>query len=238
MALRAVFFDLGDTLFDPVPDVAADAAALQDVADAYGLGVSGRELLDAWNRVLAPVYLGQPDKWIPIQVHLNERFTETLRSSGRRATAQDIAWFEDAYLERHAKADLLFPDVRAGLERIGKLGLHLGVLSDTDEVWAKYVLKAQGIFAAFASMTTSERVGVGKPNAGIFRAALATAGARPAEAAMVGDSATRDIEGAKGVGMVAIHMDRHGHPAAAADHVVRDMAELAELLARLAGPRR
>ncbi len=235
MALRAVFFDLGDTLFDPAPDLAAKVASLQDVCEAYELGVSGKALLESWNRVLGPVYEGQPEKWIPIQVHLNERFTETLRAAGRRATAQDIAWFEEIYLDHHTKANLLFPDVRRGLERLGPLGLHLGILSDADEIWTKYVLRAQGIDRYFASVTTSEAVGVGKPNPAIFRAALAKAGTPAGDGAMVGDSPRRDIEGAKAVGMVAIQMDRHERPNASADHRVRGMDELASLVATLVG---
>lgn len=238
MVLRAVFFDLGDTLLDPVPDLAAKAAALQDVADAYDLGVSGKQLLDDWNRVLGPIYEGQPDRWIPIQTHLNERFVATLRAVGRRGTAQDIAWFEEVYLDHHLKVNLLFPDVKPGLERLGKLGLHIGVLSDVDEMWAKYVLRAQGITGYFASMTTSEAVGVGKPNPAIFRAALAKAKVAPAEAGMVGDSARRDIEGAKAVGMVAIQMDRHGMSIPSADQRVRTVDELVPLVERLAGKTR
>ena len=238
MALRAVFFDLGNTLIDPVPDLAAKIAALQDVSDAYDLGVTGNELLAKWSAALGPVFDGQPDKWIPIQVHLNALFVDELRAVGRRATAQDIAWFEEVYLDHHLKADLLFPDVRPGLKRLAELGLHVGVLSDVDEMWAKYVLRAKHIDGFFASVTTSEAVGVGKPNPRIFHEALAKARVEPSEAAMVGDSAARDIDGAKAVGMIAIQMDRPGSPIPAADHRVRTVEELVPLAARLAGKRR
>jgi len=235
VVLRALFFDLGGTLFDSAASLQAQVAALQDVADAYNLGVTGKDLLDAWNRVLGPIYEGQPERWIPIQTHLNERFVETLRSAGRLATGQDIAWFEEAYLDHHLTVDLLYPDVRVGLARLANPGLHLGVLSDVDEVFAKYVLRGQGIHTHFASVTTSEAVGVGKPTPAIFHAGLAKAHVAPSEAAMVGDSLRRDIEGAKAVGMVTIQMDRHGTPLPLADHRVQTMDELVPLAARLAG---
>jgi len=235
MVLRALFFDLGDTLFDPEVTVEAQVRALQDVVDAYGVGGTGKDLLESWNRALGPIYAGQPERWVPIQTHLNDRFVDTLRARGRPATAQDIAWFEEVYLDHHLKVDLLFPDVRDGLSRLAGLDLHLGVLSDVDEVFAKYVLRGQGIQGHFASVTTSEGVGVGKPNPAIFRAALAKAHVGASDAAMLGDSHRRDIEGAKGVGMVAIQMDRHDAPDPTADHRVATMDELFALAERLAG---
>ena len=49
-----------------------------------------------------------------------------------------------------------------------------------------------------------------KPHRSIFEAALAALDARPTEAAMVGDSYSDDIEGARALGMRAILLDRDG----------------------------
>jgi len=56
----------------------------------------------------------------------------------------------------------------------------------------------------------SRSFGKTKPDPAIFRAALERLGVEPAAAAMVGDSVEDDIEGALGLGMRAILLDREG----------------------------
>jgi putative hydrolase of the HAD superfamily len=63
------------------------------------------------------------------------------------------------------------------------------------------VCESAGIAPLFRVMADSERVGVGKPEPAIFRAALSALNARPETAVMVGDSLRRDAEGARRSGM-------------------------------------
>jgi putative hydrolase of the HAD superfamily len=49
-----------------------------------------------------------------------------------------------------------------------------------------------------------------KPHASIFRAVLDLLGVEPAEAVMVGDTISDDVEGARALGMRAILLDREG----------------------------
>ena len=61
-------------------------------------------------------------------------------------------------------------------------------------------------------LVTSEEVGAQKPDPAIFRAALRRVGATTAEAVMIGDSWTSDIEGARDAGVRAIWFNRFGLP--------------------------
>jgi 4-nitrophenyl phosphatase len=70
---------------------------------------------------------------------------------------------------------------------------------------------------------------VGKPEPPLFRIALERLGLAPHEAAMVGDSVTSDVAGARAVGMRAVLYAPDGAPADAADVVVRSFEELARL---------
>jgi len=74
-----------------------------------------------------------------------------------------------------------------------------------------------------------------KPHPSIFEAALKLAGVAAADAVMVGDSLTQDIDGARGVGMrgVLVRRSDAGHNADA--HlsdipVIRSLQELPALL--------
>ncbi|MDE2801276.1 MAG: HAD family hydrolase [Chloroflexota bacterium] len=58
-------------------------------------------------------------------------------------------------------------------------------------------------------VVTSGEVGIGKPHAPIYLAALARANAGPSEAVMVGDSVTGDVEGSMAVGIAPVYMNRY-----------------------------
>ncbi len=53
---------------------------------------------------------------------------------------------------------------------------------------------------------TSEEIGVEKPSPLIYRKALALCGVQPQDAIMIGDSLVDDVEGAKQLGISAIHL--------------------------------
>jgi len=63
------------------------------------------------------------------------------------------------------------------------------------------VCESAGFAPLFGVMADSERVGAGKPEPAIFRAALSALNAAPETAVMVGDSLRRDGEGARRSGL-------------------------------------
>lgn len=85
------------------------------------------------------------------------------------------------------------------------------------------------LVAAVAAAAGVTPVVVGKPEPPLFRIALRRLGVAPHAAAMVGDSVTSDVAGARAVGMRTVLYAPDGAPADAADVVVRSFAELARL---------
>jgi putative hydrolase of the HAD superfamily len=85
-----------------------------------------------------------------------------------------------------------------------------------------------GIGSRFAAVLISAELGIGKPDRGIFGAALDALGAPAGEAVMVGDSIERDIVGARGAGLRTIWIDRSGDPRdrSAADARIAGLDEL------------
>jgi putative hydrolase of the HAD superfamily len=69
-------------------------------------------------------------------------------------------------------------------------------------------LKRLGVSRYVDFLVTSEAVGREKPNSAMFRAALKRAGCKAHEAIMVGDSARRDVAGAKHMGLKAVLVGR------------------------------
>lgn len=59
-------------------------------------------------------------------------------------------------------------------------------------------------------LVTSEEVGVSKPHAGIFEHALARVATAAADAVMLGDAWSADVEGARALGIRPVWLNRHG----------------------------
>lgn len=111
---------------------------------------------------------------------------------------------------------------------------RLGLVSD---LWApaeccRDYLESTGLTRLFGSMVFSCEHGAVKPAPRLFRTALAELGVAPADTVFVGDSATRDIDGAAACGIATIWTK----PQSAAvsrtspDRVVDSVEELADLV--------
>ncbi len=100
------------------------------------------------------------------------------------------------------------PDTRTLLLRL-KGRFRLGVISNSDG-GIRHVLEAVGLGDCFDAFTDSALVGVEKPDARIFRAALDSLRAHPAESLYVGDIYSVDYLGARAAGMHAVLMDAGG----------------------------
>jgi 4-nitrophenyl phosphatase len=85
------------------------------------------------------------------------------------------------------------------------------------------------LVAAVTAAAGVKPVVVGKPEPPLFQIALRQLGLAPHEAAMIGDSVTSDVAGARAVGMRTILYAPDGAPPDSADAVVRSFEELARL---------
>lgn len=123
-----------------------------------------------------------------------------------------------------------YPDAAPTLAQLKERGLRLVVASNWDSS-LREVLDRAGIEALVDGIVTSAELGVTKPGAAVFEAALSLTGASAAEAVHVGDSPANDVDGAHGVGIRAILLSRSGETAAPEGvPVIASLAELPALL--------
>jgi putative hydrolase of the HAD superfamily len=133
----------------------------------------------------------------------------------------------------------LCPGAADAVRTLAAQGVRLGVISNTGRtpgVVLRRYLEREGLLRHFQVVTFSDEVGLRKPEAEIFRRTLAKLGPElglePHEVAHIGDNPEADVEGARAVGMRAVHYAVGGRAGAArADLVVTDLASLAERLA-------
>lgn len=98
----------------------------------------------------------------------------------------------------------LSDDTRATLRELRRRGLKLGVVTNGQGVRQRRKLAALGLAGAFDAVLVSGEEGVRKPDAEIFRRALARCGAAAHEALFVGDHPVADVEGAHRAGLNAV----------------------------------
>lgn len=133
-------------------------------------------------------------------------------------------------------------DALPTLEKLRSLGYHLGLISNAGDDADVQLLIDKGRFRDYMDVIlVSAAEGIRKPNPDIFYTALATWGARPDQAVMVGDTLEADILGARNAGMAGIWIKRRAGSSANRMHLesiipdasIAALSELPGLLAEL-----
>jgi putative hydrolase of the HAD superfamily len=203
---RAVLFDLDDTLFD---HASAARAALLGVHRAH-VCFARRNfeqfevdhaacLEDLHRRVIA----GE----LSVDAARLERFRRLFAAAG--VDAGEARLQETAMSYRRAYLDARGPVAGAGdLLAALKPRVRIGIVSNNilDEQQQK--LRHLGLDRFVDALVVSEEAGVSKPDPAIFAIALRRLGAAAADAVMIGDSWSADIEGARAAGVRAIWFNR------------------------------
>ena len=138
-----------------------------------------------------------------------------------------------AYRRAREAALIPYPHVYSTLNKLLKLGILMGILSDAPvkEAWLR--LAYLNFHHIFDSVVTFEDTGKRKPNAAPFLAMLKKLKVRAEEALMVGDWAERDIVGARNVGMktaFAKYGDTFNTEEHNADYELNDISELIDII--------
>lgn len=116
---------------------------------------------------------------------------------------------------------------------------RLGLISDTGLTPGRVLrqlMDRDGLLSSFDALTFSDELGVAKPDPKPFLRTLNQLGARPEEAAHIGDLPETDLQGARQVGMKAVlflGVSERDDGRELADAVFEDYAELTTLLERL-----
>lgn len=228
--LKAIFFDLDDTLLDisscrpPAVEASFRVAAQQHL----------HLTLEAWRAASEAVKVEMQEFWLNSSLSGAELLREGSRRILQKLGIEDKelpVWVSQAYYQTWLSQLQLFPEVREVL-RILKPRFPLGVISNGPSDLQRYKLRLFDLECEFDPIVISGEVGVAKPDPRIFRHALELVKVLPSEALYVGDSPTYDIAGAKGVGMWMAWVNRNGLPLEnlKPDYVVRDLREVLKIV--------
>tara|TARA_B110000285_G_scaffold142077_1_gene158851 strand:- start:148 stop:837 length:690 start_codon:yes stop_codon:yes gene_type:complete len=195
-----VFFDLDHTLWDFDRN---SGLALERVFQRFSVGIP----LASFLKVYEPINFNY---WREFR---EERVTKTQLRRGRLIDSfsklgvtydmQIIDGMSEAYIEELPNNNYLFDGTFELLEYLKeKYTLHIITNGFSQVQFIK--LEKSKLAPFFATVTSSEEVGVKKPNPLVFKTALSKAGTSAQLSVMIGDTFDADILGAEGVGMDTI----------------------------------
>jgi putative hydrolase of the HAD superfamily len=226
---RAVFFDLGGTLFSYGSINAHFDRVLEDMARGRGVAAPLDELRRAYRVAMATTMAGWASR--PYYLH-RDLFTEAhvqfLRSLGVAASPadEDVRFSERRVLGEPEVAPR--PDAAETLAGLRAQGLHVSIVSNIDDDQLAAVWGRLGLADLVDAITTSEEARSCKPDARIFRLALEKAGGvAPESVLFVGDSPWHDVAGANALGMTSVLIgDPPPEGAPKPRHVIGTLREL------------
>ncbi len=126
----------------------------------------------------------------------------------------------------------VYDDVLPALERLAATGIRRAVISNWDERLPR-LLERLDLARFFEAVVISQAVGVEKPHPRIFETALERLAVPAPRVLHVGDSAREDVEGALGIGMAALRLER-AQDGGAAPGTIHSLLELDDRLGRFA----
>lgn len=236
--IRAVLFDLDDTLFAHRESVETGIHAYRAaLGGALAQGEPAAEFA-RWNALEEEHY----HRYLAGEVDFREQ---------RRARARGFvapygielddgaaeAWFE-TYLVHYETSWRLHDDVGDCIAAIAPRAL--GIITNGELAFQTAKILGTGLEALIPleNVVASGEVGVAKPDARIFELAADHLGVTTAEACYVGDRLHTDAIGAARAGMLGVLIDRRGvataeqlaEAAAEGVHVIRSLDELPALL--------
>jgi putative hydrolase of the HAD superfamily len=260
--VRAVLFDLDDTLvveepvaaetFAATARVAAERHELDAAALATGARARARELwwagashpycqrigISSWEGLWCRFEGGAPElaglrAWAPD--YRREAWRLALAEQGVEDPSLAEELGERFGVERRAR-HRTHADARAALDALSHEH-RLAIVTNGASCLQREKLAASGLAECFHAVVVSGDLGTAKPDVAVFAHALDALGARADEAVMVGDTLERDVEGALAAGLRAVWVNRGANPEPVAppDGVVevRDLTDLARALEAL-----
>ncbi len=202
--MKAVFFDLDDTLYDqlqPFSQAYHDHFALYDIP-IPALYQRSRVHSDT-------VFHDTEAGTISVSDMHHYRIQQAMADFGYQITSTEAAAFQKSYFAYQQKITLL-DDVRATLNLCYRSNITMGIITNGPSAHQRMKIKQLALqqWIPENRIFISSEQGIAKPNKKLFLKAARDIQASPNELLYVGDSYQNDIMGAKAAGWQVIWLNR------------------------------
>jgi putative hydrolase of the HAD superfamily len=199
--IKAVLFDLDDTLWPIVPVIKRAETILYDWLAVNAPAVVRQFTIESLRERRLALLEADPRYRIDLRALRHAGLTEAFAAAGEDVRKVDLAI--DIFSQAR-NAVIPFEDVLPTLSSLrGRVALGSVSNGVAD-------LEAIGLAHYFQASVAAHRFGCAKPDAAIFHAACDALGVAPQEAVYVGDDPFIDVEGAQKAGLCAAWMNRAG----------------------------
>lgn len=197
--IKAVLFDLDDTLWPIIPVIKRAEEVLYEWLIVHAPGVARQFTVESLRARRLAMLEENPRYQLDLRALRHAGLTEAFSSCG-----EELAKVEQAMTIFSAARNAVTPfdDVVPALARL-RSRVTLGSVSN-----GVADLEAIGLAHYFKASIAAHSFGAAKPDAAIFHAACETLGIQPGEAVYVGDDPVIDVEGAQKAGLRAVWMNR------------------------------
>lgn len=212
--VRAVLFDLDDTLFDHQHCSREALGGVRALHPCFEQ-IEAQSLEAAHARILEELHADVMVGKVPLDVARAERFRRLYEFAGLEAEQEQVVRTAAAYRDAYIAARRAIAGA-TGLLAAVRQRASVGVVSNNLLAEQQQKMRDCGLDRHCDVLVVSEEAGVSKPDPRIFEIALERLQCRAEEAVMVGDSWSADVEGARAAGIRPIWFNRNGLPAPAA----------------------
>jgi len=223
-AIEAVCWDIGGVLLDlsTVPETQRRFVAW--LCERYDVDATSERAVETWRDATGAYFAQRAEtEYLPAR----EAYARGIEAvvGERPPTEEWLPRFRKLQHELMTSTDGAIDVV----ESIAESDCHQGIISDIDTDEATLLLETFELADRFDAVTTSEAVGVTKPNPRMFETAIEAGELDPARTLYVGDRYEHDMVGGRRAGFrtVAFGVERDGP---AIDHRIDRLEELLELL--------
>ncbi len=218
--IKAILFDLDDTLWEIQPVLARAEALLYQWLSEHTPNIAAIHTIDSLRDHRMAMARHDPSLKVNLMALRHTALSQIFHEYGHPVDLVDDAM---ALFSKARNTVTLFDDVLPAFEQLRRHWLLGSVTNGTTD------LSMTALPPYFNTSIASFSLGISKPEPAIFHAACEALNLQPADIVYVGDDPFFDIHGAKQAGMQAIWMNRFGRQYSgdiAADGQCTDLFEL------------
>lgn len=207
MSLKAIFFDIDDTLFSTTDFASKARRAAVEAMRRRGLRLPTEHILRELHEVIVEFSSNHEHHFDKLLLRLPRRSWDGVNPA--ILVAAGVQAYHDSKFHQLRP----YPDVRPVLARLARTDLVRGIITAGLEVKQADKLLRLGLYDYFTptAIFISDQIGISKPNAKLFQRACDEVGVAPRESMYVGDHPTHDIDPANALGMITVHVRRGKH---------------------------
>jgi len=212
MKIELILFDLDDTLmaFDIVSNEAWDKAA-DEFIKSNNINIEKNILLENIHKT-KKWYWGDPERHRIGRKNLNSTRREILKMALEKFNFETKALedFADNYSNIHESLWYLFDDVAETLEKIKKMNIKIGAVTNGTSENQRSKMRRFDIEKYFDYVFVEGEVGYGKPDIKMYEYMLQTTKVENKNIIMVGDNLVWDIDPPNKLGIYTIWINKKG----------------------------